>query len=116
MSETKILNDIRNALGRLRNVRLFRNQVGVYVLPDGRVIRSGFCNGSGDLLGWKTVRITPDMVGQNVAVFLSVEVKAPKGRVDAAQLTWASAVQEAGGIAGFARSVDEAMGIINAGS
>jgi len=56
--------------------------------------------------------ITPDMVGQRVAVFCSVEVKSARGRVRPDQAAWLAAVQSAGGIAGIARSPEEAAAIL----
>ena len=69
--------------------------------------------GAGDLLGWKRVTVTPDMVGQQVAVFLSIEVKTPTGRIRTEQQQWLDAVQAAGGIAGVARSVDDALDLLS---
>ena len=69
----------------------------------------GLCKGSADLIGWRTVTITPDMVGQQVAVFLSIEVKTPTGRIRPEQQQWLETVQAAGGIAGVARSVEDAQ-------
>ena len=108
MSEASTQQDIRLALGSCPGVRAFRNNVGAYKdHATGRVIRYGLIQGSGDLIGWRTVTITPEMVGQTVAQFLSVEVKAPKGRVRPEQLNWAEAVNRAGGVAVIARSVDD---------
>jgi hypothetical protein len=45
------------------------------------------------------------MVGQQLAVFTSIEVKTPTGRLAPLQANWLDAVQNAGGIAGVARSV-----------
>ena len=56
--------------------------------------------------------ITPDMVGQQIAVFLSIEVKTPTGRVRPEQQQWLDAVQAAGGVAGIARSVQDAQAIV----
>ena len=56
--------------------------------------------------------ITPDMVGQRVAVFTSIEVKTPTGRLTPAQQAWLGAVHNAGGIAGIARSVRDANEIL----
>ena len=112
-SETKIQQEIRLALGTRDDVRLFRNQVGQ--LPDprtGRPVQFGLAKGSADLVGWKTVTITPDMVGQEVAVFASIEVKTPTGRPTQYQQAWLTAVEKAGGIAGIARSVDDALRIV----
>ena len=65
----------------------------------------GLCKGSADLIGWRTVTITEEMVGQKIAVFTSIEVKNSSGRVRPEQQQWLDAVQKAGGIAAVARSV-----------
>jgi len=112
MSEAAIQQDIRLSLGKCPAVRMFRNNVGAIKAPDGRVIRYGLCNGSADLIGWQTVTITPEMIGQRFARFLSVEVKAPKGRLTHEQETWRAAVLRAGGIAIVARSVDDVQFLV----
>ncbi len=89
-------------------VRLFRNNTGTLYDRQGRPVTFGLAKGSADLIGWTTRTITPDMVGQQVAVFTSVEVKTPTGRLRPEQRQWLDAVQAAGGIAGVARSVEEA--------
>ena len=111
--ETKIQQEIRLGLGTRDDVRLFRNQVGQ--LPDprtGRPVQFGLARGSADLVGWKTIEVTPDMVGQRLAIFTSIEVKTPTGRATPAQKTWMDVVEKAGGIAGIARSADDAMKIV----
>ena len=87
--------------------RLFRNNVGVLKDERGVPVRYGLQVGSGDLIGWVPVTVTADMVGQRLAVFVSVETKGPKGRVTAEQMAWARAVQAAGGRAGIARKDDD---------
>ena len=72
----------------------------------------GLCKGSADLIGWRTVTVTPEMVGQQVAVFTSIEVKAASGRLRPEQRQWLDAVQAAGGIGGVARSVDDARALL----
>ena len=112
-AETTLQQQIRLALGTHPDTRLFRNQVGS--LPDprtGRLVTFGLARGSADLIGWRTVMITPDMVGQQLAVFTSIEVKTPKGRVSPQQQAWMAVVQGAGGIAGVARSVCDANEIL----
>jgi hypothetical protein len=112
-AETTLQQQIRLALGTLPHVRTFRNQVGS--LPDprtGRLVTFGLARGSADLIGWRTVTITPDMVGQRLAVFTSIEVKTPTGRVRPEQTAWLGAVQVAGGIAGIARSVPDALQLV----
>ena len=107
MSEQGVQQAIRLALGSHPGIKCFRNNCGAYKAPDGRVIRYGLIIGSGDLIGWKTVTITPDMVGTQIAQFISIEVKTPKGVVRPEQQTWADNVRRGGGIAVIARSVDD---------
>jgi len=112
-AETDLQQRIRLALGTQHGLRLFRNQVGQ--LPDpctGRPVQFGLARGSADLIGWRTVTITPDMVGQRVAVFTSIEVKTTTGRLTPAQHNWLGVVRGAGGIAGVARSVPDALRIV----
>ena len=92
--------------------RLFRNNTGTLKDQHGRPVQFGLCKGSADLIGYRTVTITPDMVGQQVAVFLSIEVKTPTGRIRPEQQQWLETIQAAGGIAGVARSVEDALRIV----
>ena len=66
-----------------------------------------------DLIGWKTIEITEEMVGQKIAQFLSVEVKTPKGRVGTHQQKWMDVVNKHGGLALIARSQEEATEKLN---
>ena len=107
--ETDLQQRIRLALGTHPDARLFRNQVGS--LPDprtGRLVTFGLARGSADLIGWRTVVVTPEMVGQRIAVFTSIEVKTERGHVRPEQHAWQRTVSAAGGIAGIARSVQDA--------
>ena len=113
-AETTLQQQIRLALGTHPELRIFRNQVGS--LPDprtGRLVTFGLARGSADLIGWRTMVITRDMVGQRVAVFTSIEIKTPTGRIRPEQQAWLSCVQGAGGIAGVARSVADAQLILS---
>lgn len=102
---------------------------GVHKLSDGsvhiempRMIALGFgltngnpVVGACDLPGWTEVVITPDMVGQKVAVFTSIETKRTKGgRTSEEQLNWLQRVVNAGGIAGVANSSEAARAILPA--
>ena len=88
---------------------MFRNNTGVLQDRNGRPVQFGLAKGSADLIGWRTRLITEDMVGQQVAVFTSIEVKSATGRLRPEQQQWLDAVQKAGGIAGVVRSVDDAL-------
>ena len=114
-AETDLQQRIRLALGTQSDLRLFRNQVGQLSDPrTGRPVQFGLARGSADLIGWRTITITPEMVGQRVAVFTSIEVKTPTGRLTPAQSAWLGTVRGAGGIAGIARSVADAFEIVTA--
>lgn len=99
--------------------RLWRNQRGAGKLESGNYVRFGLANDSkqigdrlksGDLIGWRPVIITADMVGKVLAQFVSVEVKAEdwtpppldtKDADAAAQYRWAELVNREGGYAVF---------------
>ncbi len=112
MSEAAIQQQIRLALSRA-GVVAFRNNIGAYMDPKtGRPVQYGVCNpGGSDLIGWTPLRITPDMVGQTVAVFTGIEVKTPTGKPTQHQLNFIAQVLKAGGFAGIARSPGEAVAI-----
>lgn len=112
LKESVLQQQIRLALSEAGAV-MFRNSVGQHTTPDGRVIRYGVCNpGGSDLIGWTPVVITPQMVGQAVAVFTAVEVKTQQGRATEAQQRFLDAVRKAGGKGGIARSAADARGIL----
>ena len=109
-AETTLQQQIRLAIGTNPDVRAFRNQCGA--LPDprtGRLVTFGLAKGSADLIGWRTVTITQAMVGSRLAIFTSIEVKTPTGRIRPEQQAWLDAVTQAGGLAGIARSVTDAQ-------
>jgi hypothetical protein len=111
MTEQQIQQHIRLTCST-GSTRLFRNNTGTLRDQHGRPVSFGLCKGSADLIGWTTRTITPEMVGQQVAVFTSIEVKAASGRLRSEQRQWLDAVQAAGGVAGVARSVDDARALL----
>ena len=80
-------------------------------LADARMIPFGLVVGGSDIIGIKPTIITADMIGQTIGVFTAIEVKTATGRVTKEQQTFIDAVCRAGGRAGIARSVDEALEI-----
>ena len=127
MSEMAVLRQVLDACGR-GEVRLFRQNVGrgwvgnstpfrsrqtITVGPGDVLVRNarpliaGLCPGSSDLIGWRTVEITPEMVGQRVAVFAALEVK-DRGKLTTEQANFLRVLGEAGGIAAEVRSVEDA--------
>jgi len=77
------------------------------IIQQPRPLHAGLHVGSGDLIGWRTITITEDMVGKRIAVFLSAETKSATGRLSADQKNWLQQVHSAGGIATVCRSADE---------
>jgi hypothetical protein len=108
VSEQRIQQEIRLAISH-GDIKVFRNNTGTLRDQNGRPVQFGLCKGSADLIGWRTITVTPDMVGRRLAVFTSIEVKTPTGRLRPEQQQWLNAVQAAGGIAGVARSVEDAQ-------
>ena len=104
MKESTLLQQVRLESGKHPNLRLFRNNVG---FDDVRKVRYGLIPGSGDLIGWKTITITPEMVGTKLAVFTSVETKSATGKERANQKQWAENVTAAGGISCLVRKLSD---------
>ena len=108
--ERRIQAEIQLAAGN-GPARLWRNNVGALRDAQGQLVRYGLCPGSSDLIGFRTIVITPDMVGQRVAVFTAVEVK-DQARATEQQQAFIRLVQQAGGMAGVARCVPDALSIL----
>jgi hypothetical protein len=97
---------------------LFRNNTGTAyqgkravinsrpIITEPRQIIFGLCVGSSDLIGWTESIVTPEMVGQKIAIFTAVEVKNEKGKASKEQLKFLKAVRNAGGIARLTRYID----------
>lgn len=80
-----------------------RQPDGSLLLRHPRPLRAGLCEGSADLIGFKRILITPDLLGQTLAQFAAIEVKAPRGRLSAAQAHFLEFIRAEGGIAVLAR-------------
>lgn len=120
MTESEVQQQIQIAAVSF-NCILMRNNSGTLKREDGTPVRFGLGNisknhsdaiKSSDLIGFKVVTVTPEMVGMKLAVFTAIEVKAypwkpnardPRERAQLAFLDW---IQNNGGYAGFADSVD----------
>ncbi len=92
--ETKIQNRIMIDMSK-KGYLVWRNQVGLFKTMDGRTVNIGV-KGSADLMAVKPTVITPDMVGQTLAVFVAVEVKTATGRQSEPQKKWQAAVEKLG--------------------
>lgn len=92
--ETNIMNKIMLAMSK-KGYLIWRNQVGLFKTLDGRTVNIGI-KGSSDLMAIKPTVITPEMVGQTLAVFVAVEVKTATGRQSEPQKKWQQAVEKLG--------------------
>ena len=81
------------------------------LLRNYRPFETGLPPGFSDLFGLVAVEITPDMVGQKVAIFPGLEVK-DGGRVSQLQRNFINAVNDNGGRAGVVRSVEDAERLV----
>ena len=114
ITERDIQAQIWQAMGR--HAVLFRNNVGALVdKRSGHFVKFGLAKGSSDLIGWTRVKITQGMVGSTVAVFTAIEIKTKTGKPTEKQQHFIGRVKAAGGYAGVARSVKDAVGIIEKG-
>lgn len=103
--------------------RLFRNNVGegwvcskrdMIFHKDGTItmlkprrLTAGLCVGSSDLIGWKKILITPDLIGRPVAQFMAVEAKTKGVAVTPQQKNFIHQVNNNGGYGIVARSEEE---------
>ncbi len=124
LNESHIQSQIREHVGALPDVRLWRNNTvelsavnvpsvlallargeatrAIDVLKKSGRIKSGLAIGSADLIGI----VAPH------GRFLSIEVKGPKGRLSPPQKQWIATVQAFGGVAGVAHSLSEALVLV----
>ena len=107
-------------------VRLFKNVVGMgYIgkvvhrepslitIAHPRVLHAGLAVGSPDLVGFKTITITPEMVGQQVAIFVGIEAKLGRDKESPEQKAFRTFLTGSGAITGIAGSVEDAQAILS---
>lgn len=124
MSEKSLRNKI--LLNLHKSCRLFRNNVAkgwigktfydsktnTATINNARRLHAGLCKGSSDLIGWTSIEITEEMVGQKIAVFTAFELKTPKDTPKPEQLNFIEQIKKNGGFAGVVRNYDDAAEII----
>lgn len=117
MSETGYTLGVVNLKAAAKGFALWRNQVGSYKLADGRWLSSGLGEGSSDLIGFRRITITQEMVGDTFAQFAAVEVKKDLSKIGKMgtkernrikkQRAFIDMVNNAGGVAFFADDTTE---------
>jgi hypothetical protein len=103
-TETGIMRAIMLALSE-RGHFVARGNVGLFFTKTGEPVRTGLPVGFSDLFGHRG--------GDAVAWY--IEVKKPGGRIRKEQQQFIDAMLSRGAIAGIARSVDEAIAIVEHG-
>ncbi len=111
-SEHEIQQRIRLACGR-GAVRLWRNNTGALVDQQGRFVRFGLCKGSSDLIGLRSLEITPELVGRRIARFVALEIKTDSGSVSPEQRAFLQLVTQLGGVAAVCRSIEQAQAVLD---
>lgn len=121
--ETVIQQEIRLETQKAwSGVRLFRNECGTAIVKDEgkkpRYVRYGLSVGSPDLVGWRTITITSQMVGKKFAQFIGVEVKTEtgikkKGAHEKRQDKWIDLINRSGGLAFKTTSPDDTIQKLN---
>lgn len=119
VKESNIIKEIQLAYSKL-HWRLFRNQTGTawqgkaekqrdgsVLIREPRYITFGLTKGSSDLIGWRPVVITQEMVGTTVAQFAAVEVKSGELRLTPEQKQFLQVVNTMGGYGIKAGSVED---------
>ena len=107
MYESEVQSKVRLILSK-KGFVLFRNNVGAFKVGN-RYVKYGLCEGSSDLIGFKKVKITKDMVGKNLSIFCAFETKRDStSKITTEQNHFIEVVNRNGGIGKIIISPDEA--------
>lgn len=113
ISENKLGVSFRTNVGRAwTGEKITKNPDKSITIKNPRPFDTGLPKGFSDLLVIKTLTITPDMVGKQIASANFIEVKNKKGKPTADQENFIERMQELGAKAGIARSPDDALKIL----
>lgn len=105
-------------LGPKKGVRRLADGSVLILSPRSVAIGFGMTNGdpvvgASDLNGWTEIVITPAMIGRKVAIYTAIETKeSGGGDKSEEQVNFVEQVRQAGGIAGFASSPEDALKVI----
>ena len=132
--ETNIVRRVLLKLGIDSSIRLFRNnsgsawigasrkftkretvtvEAGDVLVQQGRFFTAGLCVGSSDLIGFKSIEITPEMIGKKIAIFTAAEIKTQFGKASKEQIAFINMINSLGGIGFIARNENQALEFIN---
>jgi len=118
---TRLVKETIIALSADPDVRAWRNNTGVAWMGKPQFLRNGSVliqeprrvafgvPGSGDIIGLQRITVTPDMVGMQIARFVSIECKSGTGRQSEIQKRFQEMIKAFGGAYIVARSPDDAI-------
>lgn len=89
---------------QIRQRKMVTVHPGDVIVHQAYPLRAGLCKGGSDIVGIVPVRITPEMVGTVVGVFIGPEVKDDTGEPSPEQANYIAAVTSLGGISGVVRN------------
>lgn len=82
--------------------RIVHRERDLITLANARMIQAGLCKGGSDIIG----------IHKPTGRFIAIEVKGKRGRVTKEQENFINAIKSANGIAGVARSVEDALALL----
>lgn len=111
--ESKTLKLVLLGASAIPGCRLFRNNVGTFYTREGRPVKCGLGAGTSDTIGYRSLVIRAEDVGKTVLQFIAVEVKTPTGRLSKGQASFLKFINDRGGLAFTARSVESIKQILD---
>lgn len=123
MKEQSIQNEILIAMGQAGayGLRVNSGQFwgGEVLSHDGKMLLLknptkilGAPAGTSDIIGCKSVLITPQMIGKTIGQFICLEVKKPGEKAKKHQENFLAVMKSRGAITGVARSPEQAIKIV----
>ncbi|SRR6266568_1582293 len=112
--ESDISDDVRAAIASPQGAT-WRNNVGRLQDRFGNYVVYGLCNGSADLISIQRVVLACPSCNAELPPlgrFVAIETKTPKKEAFATQQHWLALVNALGGVAGVAKSADDARAIL----
>ena len=92
----------RNETGNFWAGKIIHKDDGQVTLANASMVPCGLCRGSSDIIG----------IHRGSGRLIAIEVKTAKGRATQEQLAFIDAINRAGGIAGIARSPEDALALL----
>jgi len=107
--ETSVVKSVQSMWATLKRGVLYRNRRGMVQLSSGAMMPIGLGpNGTGDLVGYTLVVITPAMLNKTVPIYTELEGKTEAGRLAPHQLARIEELRDVNAIAGCVRSQEDA--------